>query len=334
MTTLLSNPSIFDPPTATPAERLAIARLMADCFVFAYPEDPPLVLEQEAAGLSFVTPGEKTEHVVVWEGGQVLAWGMLEYSLEQNLHLARARLLVHPEVRRRGLGRRVAEHLISQARQAGRTTLTFVTTDRAPAGQPFAEELGAAPAITDRRSQLNLAAVSTELLDAWLSRPAGEAYQLHLWQTYPEAYLERMAQMVMVMNTAPRGELDYDDWKITPETLRTWEQQIHEVGEVRWTAVIEDTQSGELVGYSEIYWTPQRASAVDQGATAVRPSERGRGLGKWLKAALTRQILQQCSGAQFIRTSNANENAAMLGINVAMGFEPFSEQTEWQLHLI
>lgn len=192
MTTLLSNPSAFDPHTATPNQRLAVAQLIADCFAFVYPEDPPLVLEQEAAGLGFVTPGEKTEHVAAWQGDRVLAWGMLEYSLEQNLHLAHARLLVHPEMRRNGLGRRVAEQLVTQARQAGRTTLTFITTNRAPAGQTFAEQLGARPAITDRRSQLDLTAVSGELLDTWLSRPAGEAYQLHLWQTYPEAYLEHL----------------------------------------------------------------------------------------------------------------------------------------------
>ncbi|UWX65449.1 GNAT family N-acetyltransferase [Deinococcus rubellus] len=111
-----------------------------------------------------------------------------------------------------------------------------------------------------------------------------------------------------------------------------WEEQLSAQGEVCWTAAVEDTRSGELVGYSEMYWSPLRAAALHQGATAVRPSARGQGLGKWLKAALTRQVASACPGASWVRTGNANENAAMLG-NAALGFAPWAETTEWQLKL-
>ncbi len=137
----------------------------------------------------------------------------------------------------------------------------------------------------------------------------------------------------MVMNSAPRGDLEFDDWTITPQMLRVWEAQLSAGGEVRWTAAVEDTRSGQLVGYSEVYWTPQRAAVLNQGATAVRPRARGLGLGKWLKAALLHQVTSACPGARWIRTSNAHENAAMLGINAALGFLPWAETTEWQLKL-
>lgn len=325
--------ALFDPDAAAPAKRLAVAQLISECFAFVYPEDPPLIPEQEMLSLGFVTPDEKVEQFAVWEGGRALAWGRLEYSLEQNRHLGHLRLLVHPQARRRGLGRAVFAELERSARRAGQTTLICVTTTRAPAGEPFAKMLGASPALINRTSQLMLDQVSGELLSTWLTRPDSEPYTLHLWSTLPGEYLARLADLTMVMNTAPRGELEFDDWTTTPEMLRAWEEQLSAQGEVCWTAAVEDTRSGELVGYSQMYWSPLRAAALHQGATAVRPSARGLGLGKWLKAALTRQVASACPGARWIRTGNANENAAMLGINAALGFLPWAETTEWQLKL-
>ena len=330
---LTLTPTAFDPKTETPGRRLAVAEVMCAAFAAAYPADPPLIPEREAHSLTHETPGERSEHVVVWDGPRALAWGMLEYSLTENLHLVHARLLVHPDARRRGLGRQIARTLEARARALGRSLVTFMTAERAPAGAPFARTLGAEAALPMRRSQLVLEAVSPELLRDWTVRPEGEPYALHLWEALPEAYLARMADMVMVMNTAPRGDIEMDDWTVTPDMLRSWEKQLAEDGVRRLTAVVEDTRSGELVGFSDVYWSPERAPLVFQGGTAVRPSARGHGLGKWLKAAVLLRLPAFAPGARFVRTSNAEENAAMLGINVALGFAPWDSQTEWKLRL-
>jgi GNAT superfamily N-acetyltransferase len=330
---LTLTPTAFDPKTETPERRLAVAEMMCAAFGAAYPADPPLIAGREAHSLTQETPGERSEHVVVWDGSRALAWGMLHYSLNENLHLVHARLIVHPDARRRGLGREVARTLQARTRALGRDLVTFMTAERAPAGEPFALTLGAQATLPMRRSQLVLEDVSPELLRAWTTRPGQEPYALHLWEELPEEYLERLADMVMVMNTAPRGDIEMDDWTVTPEMLRSWEQQIVEAGEKRLTAVIEDTRSGELVGFSDVFWSPERAPLVFQGGTAVRPPARGHGLGKWLKAAVLLCLPEFAPGAQFVRTSNAEENAAMLGINVALGFAPWDSQTEWKLHL-
>lgn len=330
---LTLTPTAFDPKTETQGRRLAVAEVMCAAFTAAYPDDPPLVAAREAHSMTHETPGEQATHLVVWDGARALAWGRLDYSLTENLHLAHARLLVRPEARRRGLGREVAGALKAQARSLGRDLLTFMTAERAPAGAPFARTLGAEAALPMRRSQLVLGDVSPGLLRGWTARPGGEPYALHLWEDLPEAYLARMADLVMVMNTAPRGDIEMDDWTVTPEMLRSWEKQLAEDGEKRLTAVVEDTRTGELVGFSEVFWTPDRAALVYQGGTAVRPSARGHGLGKWLKAAVLLRLPEFAPGAHFVRTSNAEENAAMLGINTALGFLPWDSQTEWKLSL-
>ncbi|MFC4638016.1 GNAT family N-acetyltransferase [Deinococcus hohokamensis] len=323
----------FAPKAASPAQRLAVGTLLAESYAFAVPEDPPLLPEKEAVGLTHLSPDEQAEHFVVWDGERALAWGVLSYDLKQNLHAAHARLVVHPQWRRQGLGRAVTTALEQAARGAGRTLVTFGTTSRAPAGEAYAQTLGAEPALPMRQSRLDLQALDQTLIDRWLVRPENEPYRLHTWTVIPDDFLERAADMMMVMNTAPRGDLEVDDWTITPEMIRAWDTMIEEAGEQRFMMATEDTCTGQLDGYTEVFWSPERASLVYQGATAVRPSARGLGLGKWLKGAMLRHVQAQCPGARWVRTNNANVNEAMLGINVALGFEPWASFTEWQLKL-
>ncbi|MDB5044173.1 MAG: acetyltransferase, partial [Deinococcus sp.] len=172
-----------------------------------------------------------------------------------------------------------------------------------------------------------------ELLDRWCARPESDSYRLHIWTTLPDAYLDRAADLMGVMNSAPKGDLDVDDWTITPEMIRGWETMMAKEGEVCLTLAAEDLATGTLAGYTQLFWHPQRASIGYQGATAVRPEYQGAGLGKWLKAAALRELPTFCPGTRFIRTNNANVNAAMLAINVQMGFLPYAAVTEWQIKL-
>ncbi|QFP77541.1 GNAT family N-acetyltransferase [Deinococcus sp. AJ005] len=324
----------FDPHTALPEQRLAVGQLNVDVFAFAYPGEPPLNAGKQALGLIQGMPEDRTEHFVVWDGGRAVGWGSLNYDTQQNLHLAHARLIVHPQRRREGLGRALAAALEEVARRETRRTITFVTSDRHAGGEPFARLLGAEAALPTRQSRLELAGVDRDLLAQWLIRPAGEPYRLHTWDgPIPGEFLERMADLMMVMNSAPKGELDMDDWRITPETIRGWEANSAESGERELLIAVEDTRSGELVGYTDVSWTPERASIIHQGSTAVRPVARGQGLGKWLKALMLDYLAQNASEARVIQTNNAEENAAMLGINVALGFKPWVAITEWQLRL-
>lgn len=323
----------FDPPTASHEQRLAVGQLLTDSHAFALPDDPPLNPELEALGLTHVSPGEAVRHFAVWDGDRAVAWGSLGYSLTQNLHAAHARLIVHPDLRRQGLGRAVAGALRDAAREQGRRLVTCGTTSQVPAGEAFARTLGAEPALPMRQSQLDLAGLDRELLGRWTARPEGDPYRLHLWTRIPEEFLARMVTLMEVMNTAPRGDLEVDDWQITPEMVRAWEGMIEEAGEVRLLLAAEDTRTGELMGYTETFWHQGRAALVYQGATAVRPEARGQGLGKWLKAQMLEQVLASCPGARWVRTNNAEENAAMLGINVALGFQPWASFTEWQVRL-
>ncbi|MDQ1396172.1 MAG: hypothetical protein QOG64_1431, partial [Acidimicrobiaceae bacterium] len=76
--------------------------------------------------------------------------------------------------------------------------------------------------------------------------------------------------------------------------------------------------------------SPQRAW---QGDTAVDPAHRNRGIGRWLKAAMLLHVMDERPELRRIETENAGSNDAMLGINVALGFEVLQWQAEWQVNL-
>ncbi|PNY81157.1 GNAT family N-acetyltransferase [Deinococcus koreensis] len=338
----------FDPRGAPAEQRLAVGTLLAAAYAYALPDDPPLLPHREAIGLTHLGPDERADHFVIWDGpqaqnseeqssqaqnSQVLGWASLSYDLKQNTHAAHARAVVHPEHRHRGLGQALGRALKDAAQREGRRVVTFGTSSTSLDGERFAAALGAEPALPMRQSRLDLGALDAGLLRAWQVRPQGDPYRLRVWRQVPDDFLLRAADMIMVMNTAPRGDLEVDDWTVTPEMIRAWDTMIEEGGEVRFFMAAEDIRSGQLDGYTEVFWSPERAALVYQGATAVRPSARGLGLGKWLKAAMLEHVLARCPGARWIRTSNAHVNEAMLGINVALGFTPWQTFTEWQLKL-
>ena len=121
------------------------------------------------------------------------------------------------------------------------------------------------------------------------------------------------------MNTAPRGGLDVEDQHLTVEQMRKIEKQGVAVGTERWYVAARHDATGQLVGFTELFWNPKnRPETAFQGGTAVRPEHRGHALGKWLKAANIQRLLDDHPEIKDIRTQNADTNEAMLGINEAL----------------
>ncbi len=283
--------------------------------------------------LTWVEPDERLEQFVVWQDDQALAWSRVFYELRENTHVAMIRIVVHPKARRVGLGTRLWAAARKVAVRESRTVILGMTSSRSPAGEAFARHVGAEAALPNRQSELDLEALDAGLLTLWKTRPDGDPYQLHVWHTIPDEYLERMAEMMMVMNTAPRGDLDVEDSTVTPQTIRAGEAMDAGAGYQHLRMAVEDVRSGQLDGFTEMFYQPERAVMLYQGATAVRPAARGQGLGKWLKAAMLERARTEFPLARCLRTDNAEVNDAMLGINVALGFKECASNTSWQLKL-
>jgi GNAT superfamily N-acetyltransferase len=266
--------------------------------------------------------------------GKVIARAMVETNNLDNLHLAFVELGVLPAYRQQGLGRRLMGWAAETAQAKGRSKLFFGTHERAPGGAIFAEKLGANPGLVERISQLVLSEVDRELMRSWQERAAERAsgFEIGFWaERYPEEELPAIVELLKVMNTAPRDNLDFEDEVVTPETVREAEENMVKDGVFRWTVYAREKATGEFAGFTEIYVRKSIPSIVHQGGTGVFPRYRNLGLGRWVKAAMIERVLNDLPEARFVRTGNAESNAPMLGINVAMGFKPYLAVIDWQV---
>jgi GNAT superfamily N-acetyltransferase len=326
------DPEALDEATLTQLAELTTVEELA----FA-PDDPPVSPDEEADELRL---RPDYEDVCLWvardpEGRLLGRAGLWFEHRPDNQHLAELWLVVRPDARRQGIGRRLFDAAAERARAEGRTTLVGITALDSEAAVAT-KALGAEVGLIDRISRLHTAEVDRALLDAWIARAPERAagYSLVAWDDHsPDELLEQFAALTGVMNTAPRGELDIEDEVYTPEMIREFEGSMVRKGTKIWTVAARHDATGELVGYTALFLRKHRPWHAQQGDTAVDPAHRDKGLGRWLKAVNLRRLLEERPAVRVVDTGNASSNEPMLNINVALGFRPLAELEEVQAKL-
>jgi GNAT superfamily N-acetyltransferase len=90
-----------------------------------------------------------------------------------------------------------------------------------------------------------------------------------------------------------------------------------------------ERSTGRLVGYSQVQ-VGAGAELGYQQDTLVLREHRGHGLGLRMKAASTLAVLAEAPEVTRIRTWNADDNAPMLAVNRALGYEVDAWMRDWQ----
>lgn len=302
------------------------------------PHVPPVSFDAYLARVRAVMPTDVELYWNVWDGDrrQVLGVAFLGYTTgPTNQHLAFGDVAVLSGHRRRGLGRRLLATVAERAQSLGRTTLLLDAPKGAQA-DTFLARRGFEVKHTVRLSRMPLATLDRSMLEQWVDR-AGERAQGYslLWflDGVPDEHLDAYVKVGMVMNTAPRDDLDMEDWVDTPDEFRARYKLQTEEGWTSWRLVVRHDESGEFAGYTNVFFAPWTPGIAHQGGTAVDPRHRNKGLGRWLKAAMALKLLDERPDIAFVDTDNAESNDAMLAINVAMGFAELHVEQAWQARL-
>jgi mycothiol synthase len=302
----------------------------------ATPDDPRRPLDSEIAAVRHLPEPEDGVVLVARNAaGRIagVATCMWELLSGQD-HVLMAQVEVLPSCRRQGLGRLLLDRSARVAQRRGLRLMMGRTRDNVPSGAAFCARFGAEPAMVGEENRLDLRGVDVGLVDQWIAD--GEAgapgYELVFVDgRTPPDLADRVAQVLNVMNTAPREGLDLGDVQVTPELVRHYEDAAAARGDSQWAYYAAEHSSGQFVGLTEIRIRPDLPDRVYVGDTGVDPAHRGKDLGKWLKAAITRRILDELPAVRWVITWNAGSNDAMLAINRRLGFRAVTIGTTWQI---
>jgi mycothiol synthase len=236
------------------------------------------------------------------------------------------------EARRQGIGTAFARAVLGLMEAADKTVLT-VRTEEAD-GHAFMQWLGMAERSVGAENRLDLTAVDWDMVDRWVREgPArSPATELVFYEhRVPDAELEAFSPMLgELLNTMPFDDLDHGKIVVTADMMRDQYQRLDDLDAAHHTYLTKEPD-GTISGMTDVQYVPVQPDRVDQRFTGVRPDCRGRGIGKWIKAAMLQYIHQTYPDARWITTSNANSNDPMLHINQALGFKTYKGASTYQI---
>jgi mycothiol synthase len=325
----------YRPRTARASTIEAMADLVHALRAERLPDDPPIPIGFLVHRYrNFPTDFDVTGWMIRPVGEDaVIADVLAVMPSDQNQHLVQMWLDVHPEHRRRGIGRHLLHHVVRAARTSGRRLIMLSTSARVPAGAAFAQAMGATPGVEAAIHQLEVSAVPLDRVRAWRDRGRRLSdYHLELWEgAWPEEELEAMCRVFEAMNDEPRGSLQLDDERWTPQRIRDFERFRMSPTTSRWTLVVRARAGDVPVGFTELVLDDARPTIAEQETTVVVPAHRGHGLGTWLKAEMLDRLMREGPQVRFVRTGMADANAPMRSINERLGFALYSAITAWQV---
>jgi GNAT superfamily N-acetyltransferase len=257
------------------------------------------------------------------EGGPVAAWYRIQFPDLENRDRAFITPVVHPSLRRRGLGTELITHARRRAVAHGRTFIDSHTI-QGSAGEAFARRLGAESGILDARRILDVGTVPAGRFAELRETAAGHAagYSLTSWSgATPEDRLAQVAGVFNAMNDAPREEGWFEDDIWDAERVRTrGDSRVRLAGHRGYAVAAVHDETGEMAALTQVFVDPAEPAWGHQGLTAVTRPHRGHRLGLLTKAAMMEWLVDTEPLLERIETTNAEVNSYMIAVNEALGY--------------
>ncbi|GAA1443340.1 GNAT family N-acetyltransferase [Leifsonia poae] len=288
--------------------------------------------------------------------GVIVGRVVVDFPLEEDAVTATLLVDVVPGMRGRGIGSALLAHGEEFAADGGRTAVSAYTehpaatlhdgpvvraevgTSALPADSPdvrFALRHGYRLGQIERSSSLALP-LTADRRDALLTdvRTHSRDYRtVSWWRSAPGDRVAAFAALKERMTVdVPQSGIALDDEEWTADRVRQHEDELIARGEPLLVTVAEHVPSGALVAYTEIA-VPDDGDKAEQYDTLVATDHRGHRLGTLVKLENLERLAERAPHIRRLLTWNADENAPMLRVNDAFGFELHGLTGNWQKSL-
>lgn len=295
------------------------------------PDVAPISLPERMAWFRHLPDNLEVACWVAWDETSRQMVGTAEtmfWRTDDHQDVMRFTVGVLPAYRRQGIGRRLLAQVASLAQQKGRKTLTTRTYDTVPAGCLWLTRLGGKPDTATHLYRLNLADLEMARLDAWLALAPTEL-ELASWVDALSPELSTAVARLLPYLGAEAGVPAV----YAPQQVQELDEAARQSGLEQWVLYARTRESGEMVGYTAVFFRADQPEEAAQGDTIVAPAYRQQGVARWLKAAMLAKIKQERPDVRRIITMNANDNAPIIAINKALGYKPYLSQCAWRVPL-
>jgi GNAT superfamily N-acetyltransferase len=293
------------------------------------PEDPPWHDVQVRDYLAETMPGERR---ICWVAeddrlpdGESHIFGHVSVLLLGDIGVLE--VLVHPRLRRRGLGRELVAVAARRVYLEGFSMIGVEAIGNTPA-IPFYESLGFEREYAETRSVLTLSKVDWEGLSA-MARGIGPGYRIEFHPGGPpEELLEAYTQAKMEAHVDD-SDLDLAPRSSDPQRLRDSLTTLHRRGMKPYIVLAIHESTGVVAGLTEVVVPAQHPERADQYDTIVVRAHLGYGIDRAIKARMLFELRSAEPELFEVQTWNAHNNEAMLQVNAELGYQPDRDWYEY-----
>ena len=319
----------WDPRAASPAEITSLVETLNEVLAADLPEDPPWQDVQVREYLAETMPGERRISWVAEDDrlpeGESRIFGHVSVLLLGDIGVLE--VLVHPALRRRGLGRQLVAVAARRVYLEGFSSMGVEVIGDTPA-IPFYEALGFEREYVETRSVLNLSKVDWDSLGI-MARAIGDGYRIEYHPGGPpEELLEAYAQAKL---EAPDedDDLDLAPRSSDPQRLRDSLHTLHKRGLKPYIVLAMHEATGVVAGLTEVVVPAQHPERADQYDTIVVRAHQGYGIDRAIKARMLFELRNAEPGLLEVQTWNAQANESMLKVNAELGYQPDRDWYEY-----
>ncbi len=303
------------------------------------PDEPGWLLPELRAQAT-LAPDQICDLVVARRAdGVVVGVAFVSMPTADNRHLLLIEhLAVVPEARRQGVGTALIDAVLTTARRHGRSTalvevLAPGSVDHEVPGDAAARRWGFVVASLDQRRTLELPLAEGVAAGARTAIGShADSYEIVTWVgATPDRLLSDRALIQQRMSTdTPLGDIDWQAETWDGDRVRRVEAWVATMGRQSWTAGAIDRGTGRLVAATWILAHPDHPQQAWQWDTLVLPEHRGHRLGLAVKLANVERLSIDRPTTRRISTGNAADNAPMIAVNDALGFDVTGHWREYQ----